>query len=316
VNIAAPILADAGRMCPADYVYPPAVFDRAAAFEAGTLYVAGGLYGNLEALAEIERLAAAELTPTRMVFNGDFHWFDAEPRWFEDIEAGVARHLRLRGNVETEIARSDDVGAGCGCAYPPSVDEGIVRRSNEILGELRAATPLTLRASLADLPMYLVANVGGLRIGIVHGDAASLAGWRFAHDSLDDPKARNWLSDVRRSSRIDVFASTHTCLAALRDFDLPAGRLTIANNGAASMPNFSGTAFGLVTRIATSPSPHPPLCGMVRDGVHIDALPVAYDRDAFLARFLARWPEGTPAHISYFERIEHGPDYAIGRACG
>jgi hypothetical protein len=54
----------------------------------------------------------------------------------------------------------------------------------------------------------------------------------------------------------------------------------------------------------------------VRDGLHIDALPVAYDRDAFLARFLARWPEGTPAHISYFERIEHGPDYAIGRACG
>jgi hypothetical protein len=316
VNIAAPILADAGRICPADYVYPPAVFDRAAELEAGTLYVAGGLYGNLEALAEIERLAATEPAPTQIVFNGDFHWFDAEPRWFETIEAGVARHLRLRGNVETEIARPDDVGAGCGCAYPPSVDEGVVRRSNEILGELRAVAPLASREKLAGLPMHLVANIGPLRVAIVHGDAASLAGWRFAHDSLDDPKARNWLADVRRASCIDVFASTHTCLAALRDFDLPAGRLTIANNGAAGMPNFQGTAFGLVTRIATSPSPHPPLYRMVRDGVHIDALPVAYDRDAFLARFFARWPEGSPAHASYFGRIERGPDYALESAMG
>jgi hypothetical protein len=316
VNIAAPVLADAGRMCPADYVYPPAVFDRAADVEAGTLYVAGGLYGNLEALAEIERLAAAELAPTQIVFNGDFHWFDADPRWFEAIEAGVARHRRLRGNVETEIARPDDVGAGCGCAYPPSVEEGIVHRSNEILGELQKTAPRVARDRLARLPMHLVAQVGPLRVGIVHGDAASLAGWRFAQDSLDDPKSRYWLNDVRRASLIDVFASTHTCLAALRDFDLPAGQLTIANNGAAGMPNFLGTAFGLVTRIATSPSPHPPLYGMIRDGVHIDALPVAYDRDAFRSRFLARWPDGSPAHISYFERIEHGPDYAIGRACG
>jgi hypothetical protein len=55
---------------------------------------------------------------------------------------------------------------------------------------------------------------------------------------------------------------------------------------------------------------------MVRDGVHIDALPVAYDRDAFLARFLARWPEGSPAHASYFGRIERGPDYALESAMG
>ena len=87
------------------------------------------------------------------------------------------------------------------------------------------------------------------------------------------PRARTRCSDtVRRAAKVDVFASTHTCLAALRDFALGAGRLTVINNGAAGMPNFSGSRFGLVSRIGTSPSPHRPLYGMERDGVHIDAI--------------------------------------------
>ena len=121
---------------------------------------------------------------------------------------------------------------------------------------------------------------------------------------------------MRRASRIDLFASTHTCLAALRDFALPGGRLTVVNNGAAGMPNFAGSAFGLITRIATAPSPHRPLYGLRRDGVHIDALPLQYDQRAFLDRFLARWPEGSPAHQSYFSRISAGPDYAVASAAG
>ena len=149
----------------------------------------------------------------------------------------------------------------------------------------------------------------------MHGDATSVAGWGFAQDALDDA-ATPWLADARRQSRIDVFACTHTCLAALRDFAFPAGRLTVVNNGAAGMPNFSGTQFGVVTRIATSASPHQPLYGLQRDGVHIDALAVDYDRQAFLDRFLKRWPQGSPAHASYYPRIIAGPDYALTQAAG
>ncbi len=104
------------------------------------------------------------------------------------------------------------------------------------------------------------------------------AGWRFAQDELDNPKRRAWLADVHAAAKVDVFASTHTCLAALRDFALPGGRLTVINNGAAGMPNFRGTRFGVITRIATSPSPHRPLYGAERDGIHIDALAVDYDQ--------------------------------------
>jgi hypothetical protein len=301
----------AGRLCPADYRYAPRVFDRVPEIEAETLYVAGGLYGNLAAFEAIKRLAEAE--HAAVVFNGDFHWFDAADSWFAAIERAVAPYPALRGNVETEIAREDDIGAGCGCAYPPDVDEPTVRRSNEILLDLRhAAAPA--RTRLHALPMHLLARIGGLRVGIVHGDATSLAGWRFAHDALDSSGVHGWLSDVRAASQVDLFASTHTCLAALRDFALPASRLTIINNGAAGMPNFAASTFGLISRISIRRSPHRPLYGLYRDGVFIDAIPVHYDQRAFVDCFLARWPVGSPAHASYFKRIVEGPDYPMARA--
>jgi hypothetical protein len=88
----------AGRVCPSDYRYAPSAFDRAPDIGADPLYVVGGLYGNLAALDEVERLAAEE--GAQIVFNGDFHWFDAERGWFAEIDARVARHLAIRGNVE------------------------------------------------------------------------------------------------------------------------------------------------------------------------------------------------------------------------
>lgn len=300
----------AGRACPLDYVYQPSVLARAPDFACNVLYVAGGLYGNLEALAAIKAMAAAE--NAELVFNGDFHWFDADPDWFADIERGVAPHRALRGNVETEISRAEDIGAGCGCDYPETVDDGVARRSNEILAQLRTAATATER--LRRLPMHLVAQVGRLRIGIVHGDAASLAGWRFAQSALDDPRQQPWRGDIASASRIDVFASTHTCEAALRDFTLPPRRLTVVNNGAAGMPNFAGTHFGVITRIATTLPPHRPLYGLARNGVRVDALPVVYDYDAFAARFLQRWPQGSTAYESYWRRIDRGPDYTPARA--
>lgn len=305
-----------GRSCPADYVYSPKVFARLPDFEAETLYVVGGLYGNLVALTAVEQLAAQEMALVTIIFNGDFHWFDAEPNWFLQIEYGVARHRALRGNVETEIVRVTDIGAGCGCDYPLNVSEDIVWRSNFISLQLRANATAEAYARLSDLPMHLVVEVAGLRVGIVHGDATALAGWKFGQDELDNSSRRIWLDEIRTASHIDVFANTHTCLAALRDFVLSAGRLTIINNGAAGIPNFSGSRYGLISRIAATPSPHKPLYGLQRDGVHIDAIPLKYDHAIFLDRFLARWPEGSPAYESYYQRIVDGPNYSITQAAG
>lgn len=312
-GLVTPSLHGAGRICPADYRYDPSVFARPAEIVADVLYVVGGLYGNLSALHAVERLAEAEAEPVTIVFNGDYHWFDAEPRWFAQVEARVG--TATRGNVETEIARPHDVGAGCGCAYPERVGDDTVRRSNRILRELRG-TLATVGAGrdFAALPMHFVAAVGGLRIAIVHGDAGALAGWRFAPDALDAPANRPWLTEIRAASQVEVFASTHTCLAALRQFGLASGKLTVINNGAAGMPNFSRTHFGLLSRIATRPSPHSAVYGIRHGGVFVDALPIAYDRADFLKLFLKRWPEGSAAHRSYFHRLIDGPNHAITTA--
>jgi hypothetical protein len=306
----------AGRICPVDYRYPPSAFAREAEFRADTAYVVGGLYGNRPALDTIERLVAKEPGEVSVVFNGDFHWFDATPERFEDIDRRVSEHRALRGNVETELARSGDIGAGCGCAYPDSVDNGTVERSNLILVRLRQCVDVLpgTRERLAHLPMMLTAYVGGLRIGIVHGDAESLSGWRFSIDALDLPTSRRWLEEVRSASRIDMFASSHTCLPALRDFSLDSGRLTVINNGTAGMPNFRGEHYGVLTRIGVRSSPHPTLYGIKRDGVFVEALPVPYDQRQWLREFVDDWPPGSPAYDSYYSRITDGPQLLLNEA--
>jgi len=300
-----------GRSCPAGYRYSPRGFDRAPEIEAATLYAVGGLYGNVEALMAIEALASRERGPVRLVFNGDFHWFDTRREDFITIDGGVLAHAALRGNVETEIA-AEESGAGCGCAYPADVSDAEVRRSNEILARLRetARGMPALRKRLAGLPMNLVARVGDARVAIVHGDAASLAGWGFAHDRLADPAHARWIESAFRDAKVDIFASSHTCLPALHTLAVDGAPRAIANNGAAGMPNFAGTRHGIVTRIGVAPFEGPGrLHGTAVAGVHVEALRVDYDHERWLARFLAAWPAGSAAHASYHRRITEGPRF-------
>jgi hypothetical protein len=162
--------------------------------------------------------------------------------------------------------------------------------------------------------MHMVAQVGAARIAIVHGDAESLAGWRFDRAALDDASERPWLARVARQSGADVFASTHTCTAVMRRFRLDGRDVAVANNGSAGMPNFRGQRFGIVTRIGVDPSPVRPLYGMRLCGVHVDALPLSYDHAAFLSAFDVRWPAGSAAALSYRARILDGPDEDLAAA--
>ena len=315
----------AGRVCPASYSYSPSSFARPPELRAEVLYVVGGLYGNRFALAEVERMARCEEAPPQVVFNGDFHWFDADAESFLLIDQAVARHVALRGNVETELA-GDDSAHGCGCAYPESVPDDDVERSNAILARLRATSrqadarePGT-RARLASLPMHLVAQVGGARIGIVHGDGWALAGWRFAHDSLHNEDRAPALGALFEQAALDGFTSTHTCLPALKLFDTPLGERFVINNGAAGMPNFSNTRYGLITRLAATPVPRAlapaRLYGADAAGVYVDALAVRFDASAWDGEFERLWPRQSPAYVSYRRRMVNGPDFSIDEALG
>lgn len=319
------IAAAPGRSCPPHYGYSPRVFARAAEIETDALYVIGGLYGNPLALDAIEAMAAAEPIAPRLVFNGDFHWFDASETDFAAIQRRVLAHTALRGNVETEIA-SDDAAAGCGCAYPESVPDDDVERSNSILSRLReVATRVPMaRERLGVLPMHAVAQVGALRVGLVHGDAWSLAGWRFAHDSLhgaaQDDALRLKLGAAFALGAVDGYACSHTCAPALALFGESGADRFIINNGAAGMANFAGATFGVITRIGCRALPQAlqaqRLYGMHERGVWIDAIKVEFDADAWLAHFDALWPAGSAAALSYRQRIAQGPAFSIDNALG
>ena len=96
----------------------------------------------------------------------------------------------------------------------------------------------------------------------------------------------------------------------MRRFDLDGIKL-IANNGAAGMPNARGTCFGILTRIGRTSSPHARLYGHRVQGAYVDALAIHYDDAAWQQCFLRNWPAGSPAWLSYFERIAQGPEFHL-----
>ncbi len=119
--------ADEGRACPVHYRYrPERLCEQAETVADDVLYMIGGLYGNPFALNEIESMARRERASgrsVRLVFNGDFNWFNASDSLFREINQRVLRHTASLGNVEYELAHPS-AGAGCGCAYPDFVDQG------------------------------------------------------------------------------------------------------------------------------------------------------------------------------------------------
>ncbi|MDX5364382.1 MAG: hypothetical protein LPJ91_09540 [Pseudazoarcus pumilus] len=291
---------EAGRVCPLRYRYGAEALASAPEQVADTLYVVGGLYGNSFALDAVEALAAAEPGLVRLVFNGDFNWFNVDDAGFAAINRRVLAHGAIAGNVEAELGVAGDE-AGCGCAYPASVDADTVARSNRIHARLKAvaARHPDVVAALERLPMFARWRVGGLAVGVVHGDADSLAGWRFDPAELDDPANRGWVETTFARAKVSVFAGSHTCAAGLREFD---GGVVI-NNGAAGMGNAPGDGRGRITRISTRPSPHAVSEGLQREGVHIDAVPLCFEASAWQRAFLANWPAGSDAHVSYWARV-------------
>lgn len=289
----------AGRDCPLDYRLTRDAFSGKPAFECETLYVVGGLYGNRQALAALQRRLAAEPN-ARVVFNGDAHWFDRDPEIFQQIEQGISAHLALRGNVETELGRADDSGAGCGCAYPLTVEEAVVERSNAIQQQLNKTVQSLpgIAEHLSARPSTALVSVAGQRVAISHGDEQSLAGWGCSRESLSEPPRQQQLDNWLSANNVQILATSHTCSAVA--LNLAHGALI--NNGAAGLPNFAGGRYGLLSRIATTPHPAA-LYRCQRGGLFVEALPLNYDHNAFLADFDRQWPAHSPAALSYRSRL-------------
>lgn len=326
-------MSESGSSCPTAYRYEASAFRTAPCDPVETAYVVGGLYGNVEALHAILRMRDAETKQgprVTLVFNGDFNWFDVDTPSFDEINQVAIDNLSIRGNVEAEISEPTDTG--CGCNYPDYVNAGIVAHSNAIMLRLQetASRSPALRDVLKKLPMFRVLDIGNTRVGIVHGDAEMLAGWDFAAERLspidrcgsgnEAPGRRTSIETIERyflESGVHAFASTHTCLPYARDYRVGDRDRLIINNGAAGLPNFAHSSFGLITRISVVPAvPADSLYGIKIDGVRFDALPVRYDQSAWIGRFLGNWAPGSPAYEAYFHRIVAGPNFDLRDAIG
>ncbi|WP_298451169.1 hypothetical protein [uncultured Marinobacter sp.] len=300
-----------GRSCPLAYRYQPASLcaDPVPVAE-DVIYVIGGLYGNPFALDEIEKMALAEErqgSSVKLVFNGDFNWFNASNELFRDINNRVLKHTAILGNVDFELA-TPSAGAGCGCAYPEFVDQGVVERSNQIMSRLQnlAATHPDIQQRLAALPRYQCMMFGGLKVLVLHGDPESLAGWGLAYESFAAGN-QGRLDEWFRESGADVIASTHTCLPVLWSGGAQGRSCVVANNGSSGMGNLSGDARGLVTRISRTASTVESVAGLISGGgIHVDLMPVDFNVSAWVERFDQLWPAGSPAAISYRKRLLEG----------
>lgn len=303
-----------GRSCPLRYRYDASSISGAPIIDTETLYVVGGLYGNVEALDAIEKLSTSEAGKASLCFNGDFNWFNVDAQSFQAVMSRVLQHDAILGNVEAELGVEGEE-AGCGCAYPDSVDSAVVERSNRIHARLKstAACFPELTARLDTLPMFARYKVGDCRIGVVHGDADSLAGWRFSRDELaacaTDAASEEWLRNAFAQAQVEVFASSHTCEPVLHQLQHASGSNVVINNGAAGMPNFSGQLCGVITRVGLTPFDSSTLSGFnviertQVHGVEIASISVPYDHAQWRARFLDNWPKGSDAYVSYYARI-------------
>ncbi|MBG9980552.1 hypothetical protein [Facklamia lactis] len=273
-----------------------------------SLIVIGGLYGNKFALDNI-----LESTDTNdiLVFNGDFHWFDYRPEDFNYIQKNVNNNYAIWGNVEKELVRKNDVGLGCGCAYPNSINDIVVDRSNEIHQQLKRNK--IINTKINNLPSTLTFNINEFKIGITHGDEKYIAGWDCSLEKLKQIERQKEIIKWMKFYDIDILATTHTCGTAFLYSD--DHQKIISNNGAAGMPNFKGTNFGLSTRISISNrNKHAVYSQSITKNnqkIYVELVPIQYSQNKYIKWFDSIWPKGTSAEKSYRNRIIKGPNITL-----
>ena len=117
-----------------------------------------------------------------------------------------------------------------------------------------------------------------------------------------------------------LYGNVSALSAALQRIDAEPGARAIFNGDfhwfdvdPVDFDTFCGTQFGLMTRISARPAKDA-LYRAVIDGVYVEAIPIDFDPDTWLAHFSERWPQGSAAHTSYFERMKAGPGYLLSSA--
>lgn len=293
-----------GRNCSLDYILKKDWTKKIIKCDNDVLYIVGGLYGNSFALDIINKKAKEE--NAKIIFNGDMHWFDVEEKDFLKIEENSKNGLKLLGNVEYELINPID-NLGCGCNYPEDVDQGVVERSNIIHRMMKDnLTDENTLSSIKKREKTAVVEFFAKKIAITHGDEKSMSGWECSYDNLQNGERQEELSCWFANNKIDILATTHTCLPVVYNN----GKNIVINNGAAGMANVKNATYGLITRIAKTSSKDAIVSEKI-DDLYIELVKIEFDITKFVSWFESTWSENSPASISYKNRIVNGTSLEI-----
>ena len=294
-----------GRNCSLAYILNKNWTENIGDAKSDVLYIVGGLYGNLFALNKINELAKSE--NAQIIFNGDMHWFDVKEEDFLTIEKNSEENsIKLLGNVEYELISKDDL-LGCGCNYPEDVESGVVERSNIIHKIMKENVKNNeILEDIKSREKTLVIRYFDKNIAITHGDEKSMSGWECSYDNLQNKKRQKELDSWFEKNNIDIMATTHTCLPVVYNN----GKNIVVNNGASGMANIINTTYGLVTRIAITPSPLA-IISEKTGNIYVELIKIEFDINKFLEWFESVWDNDSPASISYKNRIINGTKLKI-----
>jgi hypothetical protein len=148
--------------------------------------------------------------------------------------------------------------------------------------------------------------------------------WTVGTATLSTPVGASSLGDyilaglqTRQTASVLLGCAASALLALTLD-----GVIHLAERGVARRRRGMVVAAAGLTLALASAADHDPLDDYVEAQIHgplrladdVEAIVVDYDAAAFRRRFLAQWPAGSPAHASYFRRIESGPAFDPARA--
>lgn len=271
------------------------------------LLFGGGLYGNPYALSSLRVLRdqlSKSFCSVSTVLNGDFHWFDADPKLFQSLtdtikESGFDCTL---GNVEMQLMLDE---SGCGCNYPQYVDDEVPRLANLIYQQLQRTAqecPDSVKF-LKGLKEEQTFFLGNEKIQIVHGEPGNLNGWRLSREQL--PENAPGVDEFCKEKKWASIACTHTCLPYITALE----HVVVINNGALGMPNLKDSLDGLagcVTDVLDYEFDNS-VCSLIHNDLKYDLLKLpSYEHEDFKKLFLELWPSDSPAYQSYWKRISEG----------
>lgn len=141
----------------------------------GPLLVFGGPYSNLEAtqamLAEIRRRA---IPPERVICTGDVVAYGADAAATAGLIRDFGCHV-IMGNCEESLAAG---AQDCGCGFPE--DSACQRLAAAWFSHAAREMTPELRSWMLALPRRIDAELGGVRLAVVHGGVRSINRFLFA----------------------------------------------------------------------------------------------------------------------------------------